>query len=254
MREHSERNGKMLTQYQFHLKPDQACRVQPEWSYQLYAALLQQAPVDFGTAAHWDVVTPISQYLHCRENSVVWTVSLLGESAEQTLGTALERLDRIELTGKQIGMRVEQRNCRHIADAEQLFLLAAGHQGLHRLEFLTPTAFKSQGQYVILPNTRLILQSLIKKWNGCILECPIDDADNQGLERMAAGLLCQDYRLQSGRFTLKGHPIPGFTGQILLENRLSGFHRQMTDALLLFAEYAGIGIKTTLGMGGVARI
>ena len=38
---------------------------------------------------------------------------------------------------------------------------------------------------------------------------------------------------------------------IVLENKSEGFHRLLTDALLQFSAYAGVGVKTTLGMGGV---
>ena len=38
-----------------------------------------------------------------------------------------------------------------------------------------------------------------------------------------------------------------------LDNRLSGFHRELVGALLTFAGYAGVGIKTSLGMGGVTH-
>jgi CRISPR/Cas system endoribonuclease Cas6 (RAMP superfamily) len=32
---------------------------------------------------------------------------------------------------------------------------------------------------------------------------------------------------------------------------LSGFHKQLANALLAFGTYSGVGIKTTLGMGGL---
>lgn len=43
-------------------------------------------------------------------------------------------------------------------------------------------------------------------------------------------------------------------GDLTLENRLGGFHRELAEALLSFADFAGVGIKTTLGMGGVEHI
>lgn len=68
---------------------------------------------------------------------------------------------------------------------------------------------------------------------------------------MAQGLECSGFQLRSQTYYLKGNSIPGFTGWMTLENRLTGFHRQLADALLIFSGYTGIGIKTTLGMGGV---
>ena len=37
----------------------------------------------------------------------------------------------------------------------------------------------------------------------------------------------------------------------VLETLVAGFQRQLADALFLFADYGGVDIKTTLGMGGV---
>ena len=141
-----------------------------------------------------------------------------------------------------------------MADVEELFFRCAGCSGWHRLEVRTPASFKSRGQYQILPTPRLILQSLIKQWNGCFPDCPIEDEDGQGMEAMAAGLLCRGYQLRDQGYFLKGNHIPGFVGGMTLDStRLPGFHRTLADALLYFSGYAGIGIKTALGMGGVGH-
>ena len=68
---------------------------------------------------------------------------------------------------------------------------------------------------------------------------------------MADGLLCSRFALHDQSYCLKGKRIPGFVGSMTLENKLAGFHRELADALLVFAGYAGVGIKTALGMGGV---
>ena len=39
--------------------------------------------------------------------------------------------------------------------------------------------------------------------------------------------------------------------ELTLKCRLDGFHLTMANLLLHFAPYAGVGIKTALGMGGV---
>ena len=40
------------------------------------------------------------------------------------------------------------------------------------------------------------------------------------------------------------------TGSLTVCNRLSGIHAAVSDLLLQFAAFSGVGIKTTLGMGG----
>ena len=244
----------MITQFQLTLIPDKPCPPRPEWSYCLYAALLKQAPRRFGEEVHQNTVTPVSQYLRLDGKYPVWVITLLGEASEQKLGAVLAQTQGFMMDRQHIRLRVAGRTCRCIKDVDELFAQAAQARGIHRLQFVTPTAFKSQGKYVNLPTPRLIIQNLINKWNGCVTECPIEDADGQGMETLAAGLVCREFHLSSQEYPLKGHTISGFVGTLTLENRLSGFHRQLADALLLFACYAGVGIKTTLGMGGVAAL
>lgn len=242
----------MLTQYRLTLTADVPLKTSAEWGYRLYAALLAQAPADFGCMAHADRITPVSQYLSCDGGLPVWTVSLLGSEAEAALGELLETKPRFWLEKHGLCLEVARRSRRSVADVEALFAQAEDHTGLHRLHFQTPTAFKSRGQYLTLPTARLLVQNLANKWNGCIPECPIEDTDGCGLDALAQGLVWSEFALRSENYYLKGQRIPGFVGSIGVENRLSGFHRQLADALLLFSSYAGVGIKTALGMGGVA--
>ena len=115
-------------------------------------------------------------------------------------------------------------------------------------------AFKRRKRYQNLPTTRLLLQSLIRKWNSCIPDRPMPETEDEALEELAADLVCRSFQLQDSTFFLKGNAIPGFTGSILFENRLTGAQGLRVDALLHFAPFSGVGIKTALGMGGVARI
>lgn len=240
----------MLTQYRFALTPDRPCRPRAEWAYRLYAALLARLPEDFGQLVHEDRASPVSQFLDTRPETPLWSVTLLGEETETLAGAVLERAEPIRLTkdGVTLTPRLESRE--RVSDPDALFL-RGGAAASCRLEFVTPTAFKSRGKYVNLPTPRLILQSLIKQWNGCFPNCPIEDEDGAGLDALADGLTFGAFRLRDWTYYLRGRAIPGFTGELLLENRLSGFHRELAGALLAFSCFAGVGIKTTLGMGGV---
>lgn len=244
----------MLTQYQLLLFPERPCQPRPEWAYRFYAAMLYEASREFGDLAHQDAVTPVSQFLRDTPRGLQWTVNLLGDESERALSPVLERMTRVRLKREGLVLKAEKQSCRVIRDTEELFALSAKSVGVHRLCFHTATCFKSRGQYLPLPTMRLIVQSLIKKWNGCIPECPIEDQDGQGMEALAEGLRPRDFHLHSRNYFLKGHSLPGFVGDLTLENRLGGFHRELTEALLSFADFAGVGIKTTLGMGGVEHI
>ena len=147
---------------------------------------------------------------------------------------------------------VTERKVFTVKDVDTLFAMSAA-SGKHRLRFVTPTAFKSQGQYTNLPSISLCFKSLVRKWNACFPEVPIEDEDGEGIDALAAGLFCPDYRLHGTNYTLKGTCIHGFCGEMILKNNLKGFQRELADAVLFFSKYSGIGIKTTLGMGGVVH-
>ena len=242
----------MLTQYCFSLGVPDGARPRPEWGYRLYAALLDRLPAEFAASVHSGEITPVSQFVTARrDGGCLWTVNLLGADSESAVSPALDAADAFALDDGRIPLTVRERRKRAVPDADALLQLAARCGRLHTLTIRTAAAFKSQGRYVSLPTERLILQSLLKKWNGSIPECPIEDEDGGGLDALANGLRFRGFRLRDGAYSLKGKRIPGFTGCLTLENRLDGFHRRIADALLMFSGYAGIGIKTALGMGGV---
>lgn len=221
----------------------------PEWAYRLYAALLDGLPPAASEAVHRG--SAVSQFLAPRGGSWCWSVHLLGEDGHRLLAPCLESRRTYRLKKLGITLHVEDLERESVADVETLFALAQGLDLPRVLRFRTPTAFKSRGQYVSLPTPWLLLQSLARRWNSAFPACPIIDEDGQGLQALAEGLRFPRFRLESRGYCLKGSSIPGFVGEVAVESGLTGFHRHLAGLLLLFAPYAGVGIKTALGMGGV---
>ena len=177
----------------------------------------------------------------------------LGDEAREKLAPLLETETVYCLRQEQLKLRAERRAQEEIASLEVLFLRAAAASPLHTLSFNTPTAFKRHGveEYQILPTQRLILQNLMKKWNACpSLSASSRTRTGRAWKAMAKGLCCRRYRLHDQLCRMKRQTFPGFVGELTLENRLTGFHQQLAGVLLIFAGYAGVGIKTALGMGG----
>lgn len=231
----------MIHSYQFRLSAPLPATA----AYPLYAAMLERAPREFAARLHESTVTPVSQYVR----GDLWQVSLFGAGSIETLSPILEGLDEVFLHRDRTRVTLEQAGFRRIDSVNDLLKHPVWDRG--SLSFRTPTAFKSAGVYQLLPTQRLVLQSLILKWNGCFGDvCPIKD-EGGGLEALAEGLCYRSLRLDSTEFAMKHTRIPGVQGQIAFENRLSGFHKQLANALLAFGTYSGVGIKTTLGMGGL---
>lgn len=214
-------------------------------AYPLYAALLERAPKEFAVRLHESSVTPVSQYV-CGNT---WQISFFGREAIEALTPVAETMDDVFLRRDHTHLELQLDSTRSIHTVEEL--LDSGTPDHGALTFRTPTAFKSAGVYQLLPTQRLLMQSLILKWNGCFADvCPIED-DGGGLDALAEGLRYHAVQLYSEPYIMKHTQIPGVLGTISYDNRLSGFHRQLANALLTFGTYSGVGIKTALGMGGL---
>ena len=114
--------------------------------------------------------------------------------------------------------------------------------------FLSPCAFKQSGRYAIFPQETLLLQSLTAHWNAAFPEYALTDDD--ALLALQQGLHIVDYNLRTTRYPLKETRIPSFQGSVTVEAHLAPPLLELWNALLSFAPYGGVGIKTTLGMGG----
>jgi CRISPR-associated endoribonuclease Cas6 len=236
----------MITQYIFRLDTT-AHPLYVDSAYRLYAHLLEQLPPEEAEWLHESGGRSISQYIrYDKEQGCAWVLNILCDAVAQMLRPVLDAMDTITI--EQHTIPVTSRTVQNVTLQD---LLNHGRTTTDRrttLCFRTTTSFKQSGRYTIFPQERLILQSLMQRWNEVFPECSM--ADEDAFDALLAGLHIVDYRLASGRFAMKGVYIPGFTGTCVVEARLALPLMELWHTLLEFARYAGIGIKTGLGMGG----
>ena len=234
----------MIRQYKLRLSLQTEEAIPAFWAYRLYAWLLEQIPEELAEQFHSQERHSITQYLN---QDQIWTVTLFGEESIAVFSHTLESVEQIDLHTDRV--IVEKRSCSHISLEELLKLGQKSHYPKSEMLFVSPTAFKQAGRYAIFPQEELLFQSLIARWNELCVSYPLEDKD--ALAEMRSGIHIVDYRLRTGRFQLKAASIPCFYGKIILEARLPMILHELWNTLLYFAPYAGMGIKTTLGMGGV---
>lgn len=117
--------------------------------------------------------------------------------------------------------------------------------------FNTPTSFKSNGIYIQIPDEQMILRSLLTKWDSFYDEVKLFDYD-------LLDLLCEKvfiskiFYLKTIPFRMDKSVINGFCGEVLFNIRNANKQIiQLVNLLFDFAEYSGVGIKTSMGMGNV---
>lgn len=240
----------MIKEYRITLLSQQAgCNV--SMAYPLYAWLLSRLPREVGDALHHQAIHPLNQYViwNAPMQQGEWVIHLLTDEMVRVFSPVLDDIDEIALRSGMLRAKVRQTV--EIPDLQTMRKQGAGWNDtrLFTMYFLTPTTFKQEKRYVIYPQEQLILQSLIYRWNLCFPETPLHDED--AFQALLRGIHIVDYQLHTTRYPMKQTRVPAFQGRISIEMRLSAPLMALWTTLYSFAPYAGIGVKTTLGMGGI---
>jgi CRISPR-associated endoribonuclease Cas6 len=145
-------------------------------------------------------------------------------------------------------------NCLTDVDLMSVFYFEKNSSKKIALRIETPAAFKQRGIYVFTPDVHLLLHSLQQKFNALHEGTP--EVDPEELAQLTERVSLNSYHLKSSYFTLgrgaqNANRIPAFMGTLKLDVRGSAGLCGYVRMLLSFGEYAGIGIKTSMGMGGM---
>lgn len=242
-----------MKQYRFALDCGGA-RIPAGCAYALYAWLLSQLPEEVGDVLHQQGETPLAQYVYYDfdRKETIWVLSFLADWLSEEAEPALSSLSVIPLHSGPLNARLL--SCCEVPSAPALMEQAQQMEDCRYTTFqlLSLVSFRQSGRYVLFPQERLILQSLIAKWNLTFPQYSLEDAD--AFQALESGIHIVDYRLHTSRYHMKNTKIPGFSGSVTLESRLPAPLEEIWKLLTLFAPYCGIGIKTTLGMGGVSLL
>ncbi len=209
---------------------------------------LNPAYVEF---LHHQQMHPYSQYVSRTENGVLWNIQTLNKEAyEQIIVPFANGGNSFELkhSGQKVSIVDKKIEVVEINKLLTDFYNTPAMRGL-TFETLTPMAFKQNGHYVILPDIRLICQNLMQRYSA--VSPNVDMMDREALEQIADNTFIARHRIQSKIFPMEGHTLPGFCGTVALRCQGTETMVRYLRLLLSFAEFAGIGIKTAMGMGAM---
>ena len=121
------------------------------------------------------------------------------------------------------------------------------------LTFHTPTAFSSNARNVtsLFPTPELVFRSLGRRWNVYAGSCGTIAAER--LDELCAALRVMHYSLTTRSVRLAPHmTTKGFVGTCEYSvGRTTPEQRRLLRLLAGFAFFAGVGLRTTMGMGQV---
>jgi len=119
------------------------------------------------------------------------------------------------------------------------------------LEFITPTSFKVSGIQALFPEPRLVFSSLLKRWNK-FSEVKLPDEYMESFPSIKVS----GYNLHTELIHFSRYKMIGFKGKVQYElpRQCPPSLRKAINALAKFACYAGVGVKTAMGMGQTKRL
>ena len=218
-------------------------------SSNLQGVLFSSIDPGYGEILHNQSMHPYSQYLESRKDGIYWVVNALTEEAYQYMLLPLySSVNEFRVRGIKEPILITEKSITTFSEEEVMACFKQGPKEIG-LEFITPTAFKKNGRFVILPDLRLIFQNLMLKSNA--VNGDMADIDEEILSAVTENTFITEHRIRSAYFPMERVFTPGFVGRVSIkcegEANVAGYVR----FLLHFGEYAGVGIKTGMGMGGM---
>ncbi len=123
-----------------------------------HGVLMEHVSPEYAEILHESKLHPYSQYL-LYKNKLYWIISTTNQEAYQSIIEPLLKpdFDTIHLDKKDIDIKIINRSLKLSSNKELLnkFYLEQSDKYL-TIEFITPTAFKSDGHYIFIPDVRLI--------------------------------------------------------------------------------------------------
>ncbi len=123
------------------------------------------------------------------------------------------------------------------------------------LRFVSPTVFRSRGHFMPFPLPRLVFESLVRRWNAFAPVRVHEDVVRYADEAMA--ISSYNLRTEHVRFGEEGErgAMSGFVGRCTYAMRVKDrYWMGVVQALAHFAFYAGVGKRTSMGLGQVRKV
>ena len=218
----------MLQIWEVLLQLPEGQRLHQSFGSVLHGALMQYAHTDFAEAMHRSALRPFSQFVYYDKarDSAVWQLAALNKEAAEEILYASGRLPQ-NLYLKQKEYVVQ----------------------LSKPQPVKQTSYKDMAEQFFTMDNVYIFRSLLKRWNAFCGGLVLEESNLE--EHLAQAVKVTGYNLSLQQYSVGGAPIDAFKGRYRLLFRGTQSQNRIAALLAAYAEYAGIGVKTALGMGGV---
>lgn len=217
----------------------------------LQGVLMEHIDKEYASVLHQLPFNPYSQHCMWEGNELVWRVNALTHEAAASVIDPIRKLEKVTVRGAGTTFEVAKTSLETLSLKSLLGGINEPGEDKVSVRFVTPTSFKSRGSYVIMPSVRLMLQNLLMHYGQ------VYDSNKEGysetIEYVDQYVRILSYNLRScyfGNVAGGQRRIPAFVGTMTLGLRGAEMTAGLVRMLLRFGEFAGVGIKTSMGMGG----
>lgn len=232
-----------------------------DWDYQdfgynksslFHGALMQLISKDYAELMHQEGLRPYSQHVGWSNGRPIWEICTLTNQAYEEIIKPLldEGFESIELEHNLRRIGIKDKVLEELSVSDMLDnVYGDNSENIFIISFDTPTAFKREGKYINFPDLYLLYRNIMARQEENCGEYGMFDEDM--LFELTDNTRLLSYSLNSATFFLEGVRIPAFKGQIRVQVKSTQTVINYANMLFEYANYAGIGIKTALGMGYV---
>ncbi len=247
-----------LTTLTLEFEPPDSFDVTPAKAFSLgpflQGCLMEHVDSSYAESVHGLPFNPYSQHCVLDEQSgkVLWRIKALNDDAARAVIEPLRSIDSVNLRGIGKTFQVSKATIESISLASLIDLLSGESANKQTVRFVTPTAFKRKGSYEFMPTPRLMLQNLFMHYSQ--VYGGSHEIDEDVLSYVEQHVRISSYNLRSQYFSHamgEGRKIPAFVGTLTLGMTGPDPLKNLVRMLCAFGEYAGVGIKTSMGMGAL---
>ena len=218
------------------------------WGRYLQGWMMSNLDSDLAKQLHHERIRPYSLSVLTTKDNYILSFNFLNDELANILLPILVEMNSIELNSKKISIESKKSYSLSLSDLATNFYKEDVPREFE-IYFKTPTGFKSDEKNIFMPDVYYIFQNLMSRYGEITEGTPF--VERELLSEICKSTNIVSYRIQSSYYPVHKSYIPGFIGKIKL--RCSGSQTLVNyiGMLLNFAEYSGVGIKTTMGMGAV---
>lgn len=219
----------------------------------LHGVLMETIDTTYANKLHNQQFNPYSMHLYPIKERYCWEINLLTEEAIDEIATVIlnEQFDAFKiksLDDKEVIIEEKKTEIRTKDNLAEVFYRTESKQSL-QIKFDSSTAFKQAGEYVFHPDIRLIFQNILMRYHFLYEE--EKEIEEEILDEIIKAIKITSYNVQSSYYPIHRSRIPAFRGEIKIRIEGNDTIKNYILMLLKFAEYSGVGIKTSLGMGSI---